>query len=64
MPPLLEFKHPRTKLQVFTHRSFHARPNTVFEDPPDDIAQDYEVLEFLGDSVLSLAVATLVRQTY
>ncbi|KAG9054663.1 hypothetical protein FS842_004510 [Serendipita sp. 407] len=64
LPPLLDFKYPKTRIQVYTHRSFHARPTAVFEDPPDDIAPDNEVLEFLGDSVLSLAVATLVRSTY
>ena len=64
LPPLIEFKHTRTKTQVYTHRSFSARPNAVFEDPPDDIAPDNEVLEFVGDSVLSLAVASLIRNTY
>lgn len=64
LPPLIEFKHTKTKTQVFTHRSFSARPNAVFEDPPDNIAPDNEVLEFVGDSVLSLAVASLIRITY
>jgi ribonuclease III len=60
----MEFKHTKTRLQVFTHRSLDARPNAIFEDPPDDIAPDNEVLEFVGDSVLSLAGATLVRNKY
>lgn len=29
-------------LQVFTHRSYFARPTHVFEDPPDDPAPDNE----------------------
>ena len=64
LPKLFEFKYPKTRIQVFTHRSYFARPTAVFEDPPDDIAPDNEVLEFVGDSVLSLAVATLTRETY
>lgn len=64
IPRLFDFKYVKTRTQVFTHRSFYARPTAVFEDPPDDIAPDNEVLEFVGDSVLSLAVATFVRETY
>ncbi|KIM21941.1 hypothetical protein M408DRAFT_12297 [Serendipita vermifera MAFF 305830] len=64
LPKLVDFKYVKTRTQVFTHRSYYARPTAVFEDPPDDIAPDNEVLEFVGDSVLSLAVATLVRETY
>jgi hypothetical protein len=64
LPKLLEFKYARTRNQVYTHRSYYARPTAVFEDPEDDIAPDNEVLEFVGDSVLSLAVATLARDKY
>lgn len=64
LPELLSFKYPRTRTQVFTHRSWSARPTAVFEDPVNDIAPDNEVLEYVGDSVLSLAVVTLVRDTY
>jgi len=64
LPPLFAFRYTKTRIQVYTHRSYHARPTAVFEDKEDDIAPDNEVLEFVGDSVLSLAVATLVRQTY
>lgn len=64
LPPLLPFRYPKTRIQVFTHRSFYARPTAVFEDPPHDIAPDNEVLEYVGDSVLSMAVVTLVRNNY
>lgn len=64
IPRLLDFKHTRTRLRVFTHRSYYARPNAVFEDPPGDIAPDNEPLEFVGDSVLNLAVATLITADY
>lgn len=64
LPKLLPFKYPTTKEQVFTHRSFSARPSAVFEDAADDIAPDNEVLEHVGDSVLNLAVATLTRIKY
>lgn len=64
LPKLMEFKHGVTRRRVFTHRSLNARPNAVFEDPPDDIAPDNETLEFVGDSVLNLTVATLVSTKY
>ena len=64
LPKLLDFRYARTRTQVYTHRSYYARPTAVFEDPEDDIAPDNEVLEFVGDSVLSLAVATLAREKY
>jgi len=64
LPRLMPFKYTRTGDQVFTHRSFFARPTAVFEDPPNDPAPDNEVLEYVGDSVLSLAVATLTKKTY
>jgi hypothetical protein len=64
LPRLIPFKYQRTDEQVFTHRSFFARPTAVFEDPLDDIAPDNEVLEYTGDSVLSLAVVTLAKATY
>jgi hypothetical protein len=64
IPKLLDFKTTKTRLRVFTHRSYYARPNAVFEDPPGDIAPDNETLEFVGDSVLNLAVATLITTKY
>jgi ribonuclease-3 len=30
-------------LQVFTHRSYFARPTHIFEDPPDDLSPDNEM---------------------
>ena len=41
-PPLPEIKSSAISLQVFTHRSFYARPGHVFEDPPDDPSPDNE----------------------
>lgn len=38
--PLINDDDIRTK--VFTHRSFYARPNHVFEDHPDDPSPDNE----------------------
>jgi len=64
LPRLLPFKYPKTEDQVFTHRSYFARPTAVFEDPPGDPAPDNEVLEYIGDSVLSLAVVTLAKSMY
>lgn len=64
LPRLIPFKYPKTEEQVFTHRSYFARPTAVFEDPPSDPAPDNEVLEYVGDSVLSLAVVTLTKKTY
>ena len=64
LPRLIPFKYAKTEDQVFTHRSYFARPTAVFEDPPSDPAPDNEVLEYVGDSVLSLAVATLTKKTY
>ena len=40
-PELLRLSDP-TWLQVFTHRSYYARPTDVFEDPPDDLSPDNE----------------------
>ncbi|TDL29361.1 ribonuclease III [Rickenella mellea] len=63
-PPLPHIRSDDTRRQVYTHRSFYARPKDVFEDPPDDPAPDNETLEHLGDSVLGLSVTGLIRQTY
>ena len=64
LPRLLPFKYPKTEDQVFTHRSYFARPTAVLEDPPNDPAPDNEVLEYIGGSVLSLAVVTLAKKLY
>lgn len=64
LPRLIPLKYGKTEDQVFTHRSYFARPTAVFEDPPNDLAPDNEVLEYIGDSVLSLAVVTLAKTLY
>jgi len=51
-------------LQVFTHRSFYARPTSVFEDSPNDLSPDNEILEHLGDSVVSLITTELIQETW
>lgn len=43
MPPLPEIQSEQLRLQVFTHRSFFARPTHVFEDMPDDPSPDNEM---------------------
>ncbi|KAF5320911.1 hypothetical protein D9619_000729 [Psilocybe cf. subviscida] len=63
-PPLPEIESPVIRLQVFTHRSFYARPIHVFEDTPDDPSPDNERLEHLGDTVLGLAITTLLTEKY
>ncbi|KAI0660732.1 ribonuclease III [Cubamyces menziesii] len=64
IPPLPEIRSDALRLQVFTHRSFFARPTHVFEDMPDDPSPDNESLEHLGDTVLSLVVTGLLREVY
>ncbi|KAI0776193.1 ribonuclease III [Trametes elegans] len=64
LPPLPEIRSDALRLQVFTHRSFYARPTHVFEDMPDDPSPDNESLEHLGDTVLSLVVTGLLRDVY
>ncbi|OSD04578.1 ribonuclease III [Trametes coccinea BRFM310] len=64
LPPLPEIQSEALRLQVFTHRSFYARPTHVFEDMPDDPSPDNESLEHLGDTVLSLVVTGLMREIY
>jgi len=64
LPRLIPFKYATTEDQVFTHRSYFARCTTVFEDPPNDPAPDNEMLEYIGDSVLSMAVGLLTKKTY
>ncbi|RDX53832.1 ribonuclease III [Lentinus brumalis] len=64
LPPLPEIHSEQLRIQVFTHRSFYARPTHVFEDMPDDPSPDNEMLEHLGDTVLSLVVTSLVRELF
>jgi len=64
LPPLPRILNEDTKRRIFTHRSFYARPAHGFEDSPDDPSPDNEMLEHLGDSVLSLVVTGLLREVY
>ncbi|PCH40934.1 ribonuclease III [Wolfiporia cocos MD-104 SS10] len=64
LPPLPEIKSDDIRLQVYTHRSYFARPTHMFEDMPDDPSPDNEKLEHLGDSVLSLVVTSLMREEF
>ena len=43
MPPLPKIYSAHLSMQVFTHRSFYARPTHVFEDMPDDPSPDNEM---------------------
>jgi len=49
---------------VFTHRSYFARPTHIFEDHPNDPSPDNEKYEHLGDTVLGLAVTSLMLEMY
>ncbi|KAI0921145.1 hypothetical protein AcV5_001161 [Taiwanofungus camphoratus] len=64
LPPLPEIESNELRTQIFTHRSYYARPTHVFEDGPEDPSPDNEMLEHLGDSVLSLVVTGLVREVF
>ncbi|KDQ64198.1 hypothetical protein JAAARDRAFT_27824 [Jaapia argillacea MUCL 33604] len=64
LPPLPAIHSDHIRLQVFTHRSFFARPTHVFEDLADDPAPDNEILEHQGDSVLTLIVTDLLREMF
>ncbi|GLB34105.1 putative ribonuclease-III-like protein [Lyophyllum shimeji] len=63
-PPLPVIRSRAIELQVFTHRSFFARPTHIFEDHPDDLSPDNEKFEHLGDAVLGLSVTNLMMQMY
>ncbi|KAH9948816.1 ribonuclease III [Amylocystis lapponica] len=54
-PPPPEILNDHIRTQIFTHRSF-------LPDEPDDPSPDNEMLEHLGDSVLSLVVTGLLRE--
>ncbi|KAI0797125.1 ribonuclease III domain-containing protein [Abortiporus biennis] len=64
LPKLPEILDESLKTRVFTHRSYFARPTHLFEDPPEDPSPDNEMLEHLGDSVLSLVVTGQLREVY
>ncbi len=53
----LDFSDPGLLLKAVTHRSF-------LHEHPDENAQDYERLEFLGDAVLDLAMSHLLMDRY
>ncbi|KAG5648801.1 hypothetical protein DXG03_000150 [Asterophora parasitica] len=63
-PPLPVIHARAIELQVFTHRSYFARPTHIFEDHPDDPSPDNEKFEHLGDAVLGLSVTSLLMQMY
>ncbi|KAF9226789.1 ribonuclease III [Gyrodon lividus] len=63
-PPLPPINDEQIKIQMFTHRSFYARPNHVFEDHPDDPSPDNEKFEHLGDTVLGLVITGLLIEMY
>ncbi|KZT05581.1 ribonuclease III [Laetiporus sulphureus 93-53] len=62
LPPLPEIQSEDIKTQVYTHRSYYARPTHLFEDSPEDPSPDNEKYEHLGDSVVSLVVTSLIRE--
>ncbi|KIY73961.1 ribonuclease III [Cylindrobasidium torrendii FP15055 ss-10] len=64
LPPLPTLLSAAINEQVFTHRSYFARPTRVFEDSPDDPSPDNEKLEHLGDSVLGLVVTHFMLDMY
>ncbi|KAF9816511.1 hypothetical protein IEO21_04039 [Rhodonia placenta] len=64
LPPLPEIHSNTIRTQVFTHRSYFARPTHIFEDTPEDPSPDNEMLEHLGDTVLNLIVTDLIRSDY
>ncbi|KAI6135130.1 ribonuclease III [Pisolithus thermaeus] len=63
-PALPSIHSKDIECQVFTHRSYHGRPNHVFEDQPDDPSPDNEKYEHLGDTVLSLVVTKILVDNY
>lgn len=42
LPPLPEIVSDELRKQVFTHRSYHARPTNIFEDSADDPSPNNE----------------------
>lgn len=63
-PRLPDISSPAIKQQVYTHRSFYARPTHIFEDHPDDPSPDNEKYEHLGDTVIGLSVTSLMFEMY
>ncbi|KAI0340803.1 ribonuclease III [Trametopsis cervina] len=64
LPPLPEIQSDEIRKQVFTHRSYFARPTHVFEDTAHDPSPDNEMLEHLGDAVLSMVVTSYLTEVF
>lgn len=64
LPILLPLESEENRNQVFTHRSFYGRPTSLFEDPPNDPSPDNEFLEYIGDSILNMCSALLLKKMY
>ncbi|KAG8884047.1 hypothetical protein FRB97_005269 [Tulasnella sp. 331] len=64
LPDLPTIDDEAITARVFTHRSLFMRSHTLFQDADDDPAPDNERLEFLGDSALGLATATLLENYF
>ncbi|KAG8865154.1 hypothetical protein FRB96_000043 [Tulasnella sp. 330] len=64
LPDLPTIDDETITARVFTHRSLFMRSHTLFQDADDDPAPDNERLEFLGDSALGLATATLLENYF
>lgn len=62
-PPL-----PTVSAELFdtarTHTSWCGYPRDALEDKPENLGNDYERLEFLGDTILSTAATLLIWKHY
>ncbi|KAF4601802.1 hypothetical protein EYR40_005002 [Pleurotus pulmonarius] len=63
-PPIPKINSDDIRQQVFTHRSYYARPTHIFEDQPNDLSPDNEKLEHLGDTVLALVVTDMMIKEF
>ncbi|KAG9218705.1 hypothetical protein CCMSSC00406_0001181 [Pleurotus cornucopiae] len=63
-PPIPKINSDAIRQQVFTHRSYYARPTHIFEDQPNDLSPDNEKLEHLGDTVLALVVTDMMIKAF
>ncbi|KAF9498753.1 ribonuclease III [Pleurotus eryngii] len=63
-PPIPKINSDAIRQQVFTHRSYYARPTHIFEDQPNDLSPDNEKLEHLGDTVLALVVTDMMIEEF
>jgi len=64
LPTLLQLEDEEIQKQVFTHRSVYGRPTSLFEDPPNDPSPDNEFLEYIGDSILNMCAALMIKKMY